>query len=156
LEGRVEFPGSPHAPLGGPGTAWTVFNRYRAARWAVLAFDGPRSVEPRVELRGWFVWDTADLDRDGRAELLATRVERGYRAPWAFDVLRWNGHRFRSSFHRRGVVPALLRYANTPTKHTTEENVFGALTRRGTGGTTELLVERYDGRLSWLTWKRGR
>jgi hypothetical protein len=149
LQGRLEFPANAHAAVGGRRSAWAVFNLFRNGRWAIVAYDQPDAVTPRLELAGWFVWDAADLDRDGRAELLASKVSRGYAAPWSFNVLAWTGTRFVSILHRDGVAPALLRYPNAPSTHTTEENIFGAYTRETKRG-MELLVEGRSGRLSWL------
>jgi hypothetical protein len=157
LEGRVEFPSRPRAALAGPGTSWTIFNLYRGGQWAAQVFDHPGATAPRLELPGWFVWDTADLDADGKAEVLATAVRADglasvYGMPWEFDILRFDGIGFVSVFHADTVVPALLRYASTPSKHTTEENIFGSFARDVSGdGRPDLLVEDSSGRLSYLS-----
>jgi hypothetical protein len=60
----------------------------------------------------------------GEAELLASKVSRGYAAPWSFDVLTWTGTRFRLDLTAT-ELPALLRHPNAPSTHTTEENILG-------------------------------
>jgi hypothetical protein len=126
FEGRVEFPARPRAALGGPGTSWTAFNLLRSGGWSAQVFTDPASTQP-MELPGWYVWDTVAL-ADGAAGLLASRVAPGSLVPgWELDVLRWNGSStFTSVQHVSGVVPALLPYASTATRHTSESALHGS------------------------------
>jgi hypothetical protein len=138
LEGRVEFPARPRAALGGPGTSWTAFNLLRSGSWSAQVFTEPMSTQP-IELPGWYVWDTVEL-ADGAAGLLASPIAPGSLVPsWELDVLRWNGSSsFVSVQHASGVVPVLLQYASTPSRHTSEGNLYGAYV--GPGAARELLV----------------
>jgi hypothetical protein len=130
LEGRIEYPGTPRAPLGGPGTSWTVFNVLRGGTWTVQLFRGPNATQPH-ETRGWFVWDTVHIGR-GAADLLATRIETGTMVtPWQFDVLRWDGSRLRSVQHVDGAVPLLTRMPSTSSIHSQESGRFGVFVDDG-------------------------
>ena len=148
LDARVEFPARAHAPLGGPGTSWTAFNVLRSGNWAAQVFTDPASTQP-LELPGWYVWDTVEL-ADGSAGLLASRVAPGSLVPsWELDVLRWNGSTFSSVQHVPGAVPVLLRYASTPTRHTSESSLYGAYV--GPGAARNLLVADAEGRRTFVS-----
>jgi hypothetical protein len=150
LEGRVEFPARPRAALGGRGTSWTAFNVVRGGTWSAQVFTGPMRTEP-MELPGWYVWDTVEL-ADGGAGLLASRVTPGSLVPsWELDVLRWNGSStFASVWHADGVVPALLPYASTPTRHTSEDSLYGAY-----AGSGDLLVVDATGKRRFVSLAAG-
>jgi hypothetical protein len=149
LDRRVEYPARPRAALGGARTSWTAFNLLHGGTWSAQVYRGTVSTRPLV-LPGWFVWDTLDTTRG--AVLLATRVASGQTIPsFAVGVLRWDGHRFRSIKHVKGVRPALVRFAQTSTRHTLESDVFGVFARRRHGGGTRLLVEERSGRRRFVT-----
>jgi hypothetical protein len=150
--GRVEFPRHAVADLTGRGSAWSLYNLFRDGRWRIQLYADP--LAPRVaELDGWFVWDAVDLDRDGRAELLATRTP-GLVPPWSFDVLRWDGRRVVSRFHADGVAPALLRYPSTAAAHSSESDLYGVFARdTNRDGPRELLVEDRRGRRFFQRWR---
>lgn len=148
LDARVEFPAHPHAPLGGPGSSWTVFNLLRSGSWSAQVFTDPASTQP-TELPGWYVWDTVEL-ADGSAGLLASRVPPGSLVPaWELDVLRWTGSTFASVQHVPGVVPVLLPYASTPTRHTSESSLYGAFV--GPGADRNLLVADAAGKRTFVS-----
>ena len=150
LDGRVEFPARPRAALGGSGTSWTAFNLARAGSWTAQVFADPAGTQP-MELPGWYVWDTVELT-GGTAGLLASRVAPGSLIPsWELDVLRWDGSStFASIWHADGVVPVLLPYASTPTRHTSEDSLYGAyVTRR------ELLVVDAAGKRRFVSLADG-
>jgi hypothetical protein len=138
LDGRVEFPARPHAALGGPATSWTAFNLLRSGAWSTQVFTGPMSTQP-MELPGWYVWDTVELEGGGAA-LLASRVPAGSLVPaWELDILRWNGSStFASVQHVPGVVPVLHPYASTPSRHSSESSLYGSYV--GPGAERKLLV----------------
>jgi hypothetical protein len=144
LDGRVEFPARPRAPLGGPETSWTAFNVLRSGSWSTQVFTGPMTTQA-MELPGWYLWDTVELE-GGEAALLASRVPAGSLIPsWEVDVLRWNGSTtFASVQHLAGVVPVLLPQASTPMRHTSEPSLYGAYA--GPGTRRELLVVDAAGR----------
>jgi hypothetical protein len=150
FNGRVEYPAHPRAPLGGAGTSWTAFNVLRGSRWTTQVFRGPMTTRP-LSLRGWFVWDTVKVGK--RAVLLATRVRPGQIVtPAHFNVLRWNGRRFRSVQHVAGAVPALLNFPPTERRHTLEHAVFGSFVRDVRGDDRrELLVASPSGGRRFVT-----
>jgi hypothetical protein len=138
LEGRVEYLARARAALGGPGTSWTAYNLLRGGRWSAQILRGPMTTRAHA-LPGWFVWDTVRIPGRGAA-LLATRaVSPGNVVPWGFDVLRWNGSRFRSVRHVRRVVPMLVSMPSEPRLHTLEPGLSSAFTRT-IGGRQSLLV----------------
>lgn len=149
VDGRVEFPARPHAALGGSGKTWTAFNVLRSGTWSAQVFTDPMSTQP-MELAGWYVWDTVEL-ADGGAGLLASPVAPGSLVPsWELDILRWNGSStFASVQHAAGVVPVLLPYASTATRHTSESSLYGAFV--GPGAERELLVVDPTGKRRFLS-----
>ncbi len=150
LDGRVEFPSRPHAALGGPGTSWTTFNLLRSGAWSAQVFRGPKSTQP-TQLPGWYVWDTIEHPGGGAA-LLASPVPAGSLVPaWELDVLHWNGSSFVSIQHAAGVVPALLPYASTPSRHTSERSLYGAYVHAaGPRAGRDLLVVDPSGRRQYV------
>jgi len=156
FEGRVEYPAHPRAPLGGPGTSWTAFDVFTGGRWEVQVFAGPTALRPKLVLPNWFIWDTAILDRSGQAMLLASRVTRGSAIPQrGFDILRWSRRGFHSIYHASDTLPALVRLANTPTRHVLDSNIFSSLSADlDQDGTQELLVENAQQQRAWLDWRR--
>jgi hypothetical protein len=151
LEGRVEYPSHAHAALGGPGSSWTAFNLLRSGTWSAQVFPDPATSQA-IQLPGWYVWDTIRLPGGGAA-LLASPVAAGSVTPaWELDVLRWNGSSFVPIQHAGGVVPVLLSYASTPTRHTSEASLFGAYERPSAGGDRELLVVDPAGRRTFVSF----
>jgi hypothetical protein len=150
LEGRVEYPAHAHAALGGPGSSWSAFNLLRSGAWSAQVFPDPAASQA-IQLPGWYVWDTIGLPGRGAA-LLASPVAAGSLTPaWELDVLRWNGSSFVPIQHAGGVVPVLLPYASTPTRHTSETSLFGAYERRSTAGDRELLVVDPSGQRHFIS-----
>ena len=123
----------------GREAAWTAFNLLRSGAWSAQVFPDPATSQA-IQLPGWYVWDTIRLP-GGRAALLASPVAAGSLTPaWELDVLRWNGSSFVPIQHAGGVVPVLLPYASTPTRHTSETSLFGAYERTSAAGDRRLLV----------------
>ena len=155
MKGRVEYPAHAHVPIVGRGRIWTVFDVYDGTRWSIQVFTSPRQTTPALTLPGWFVWDAADVDRDGRSELLATRMPVGQPIPpRQFDILSWTHGRFRSIRHINGYLPALVRLTNTVSRHTDDSNIFSSLTvDLDHRGYADILVEDAKANRSWLDWR---
>jgi len=165
LHDRPEFPGNPVGAIGGPGSAWTVYNLFRGppgstgeGEWRLQLLPDPEEPAKVIEVKGWYVWDVVDLDGDGKSELLATRAPpegspRPYLLSWELDVLTWNPDArdgeggLESIYHRDGVAPSLFRYPNAPTRNTGD----GTLSRDADGdGVAEPMVEDDNGHRSLL------
>jgi hypothetical protein len=118
-------------------------------------FASPQQTTPSMTLPGWFVWDAADVDRNGRSELLATRVPADRAIPpRQFDILSWSHGRFRSIRHIDGYLPALVRLANTDGRHSDDSNIFSSLTADlDHRGYADILVEDAKSTRSWLDWR---
>jgi hypothetical protein len=162
FHGRPEFPGNTVGPVGGPGTMWTVYNLFNAPKgsqgagqWEIVLRPNPSDPRAVVRKLGWFVWDVADLNADGRAEVLATRADprstTPYVLPWEFDVLVWNGSDLQTVYHRAGVVPSLFKYPRDAKHYVTGGAREGMLTGEvNKEGVKTVMVENRDARRSFL------
>jgi hypothetical protein len=141
---RLEAPAPAVAPLEGPGTHWTVFNRFDGERWVLETMPDPARPNAVHERPGWFAWGAADLTGDGRDQLLVTQGA-GYLLPWRFDVLERRGGAWRILARVPGLLPSEVLTADRPDQDFAGQR-YSVVVRNH-----RLLVETRSGRRFWLS-----
>ncbi len=145
---RLEAPAPAVAPIGGPGTDWTIFNRFDGSNWVLETLPDPTQPNMIVGRPGWFAWGMADLTGDGHAELLATHGG-GYFLPWSFDVLEWRGGAWRTLAQVHGLLPSEVATTDLPDQDFAGQR-YTVVVRNH-----QLLVETKSRRRRWFTLPAG-
>jgi hypothetical protein len=159
LVSRLEAPAPANGPLGGRGTHWTVFNRFDGSDWHLTWLPDPAQPDRILEEDRTYAWGMADLNGDGKAELLATRGA-GYFLPWRFDVLERRDAAWRTLARVPRLLPTLLQYPDTGSEHFSDGRSLALPGEAGdsrygvrTSG-RKLLVETQAGKRFWLRLAR--
>jgi hypothetical protein len=136
-EGRVVFPAGPFVRTGFAGPSRLAYTVYSGGHW-YLHVSQPGSTADALALRGQFLWDVRDVDRDGVDEWIVSPVELpgdpdvpGYYFPrWRTVLYHWNEAALRldETAAHDGAIPELTATFRLPARSSSSGFLFPVLT----------------------------
>jgi hypothetical protein len=144
-EGRLLYPANPLVRVPG-GPSRLAYSVYEGGHW-VIHVSAAGGLEDATTLRGFVLWDIADVDADGVEEWVTSPTEptgaadAGYYLPsWQTVLFRWDEGSGLSTEATLDGVPYLAPAFRRPDRTTSRGRLFPALVAVDGAGARHLVV----------------